>query len=74
MSTTLVYSSEQDKTIAKVALAGWQIEELHGRDSSLIYTLRNPGGHTTKRFYSTRYTAALAAETYIIEESNGLSD
>lgn len=68
MSTTLVYSSEQDKTIAKVVLAGWTIAPTN-QDGGAKYALIRPDGVALNRGFSTRYTAALSAETYMIEET-----
>lgn len=56
-------SSEQDKTIARVVLAGWQLVDLGG-GSGTRYAVRSPNGGVVG-YRSTRYSAALLAERWL---------
>lgn len=63
---TCPHTSEQDKTIASVVLAGWQIVRAEP-PSTVGYSVIGPNGKLYG-YRSTRYTAALLAERYIWED------
>jgi hypothetical protein len=73
--------SEQDKTIARVVLAGWRIERFYvggieTPDDQPYYRVVGPSGQIMGHgegasrlwLFKTRYTAALAAEQVMLEE------
>jgi hypothetical protein len=58
-------SSEQDKTIASVVLAGWRLVRFDA-GAAWAYRVYSPSGDFVG-VRNTRYTAALLAETWLNE-------
>lgn len=66
MSEFQIATTEQDKLIASVALAGWRITKYLGLRETANYEVRDPSGLVVG-YRNTRYSAALLAERYLHE-------